>query len=171
MIGGLQGDFRDLDNKYLKQNILKYPKISVENILRCRSEIAWSFRNTQQHCAEWLLSHPGMKYPDVKCRRTEFSGYEMSRVAKLSGSTSSGFHQDDMRAKLSCSRWMITYPIRIWCPDGKHWLKWASLATAHVPPLSNGVSGRPVRVYSLHGFQRTLLNLRFALVIKKLSKH
>ena len=101
----------------------------------------------------------------------EISGYEMSRVAKLSGSTSSGFHQEDMRAKLSCSRWMITYPIRIWCPDGKHWLKWASLATAHVPPLSNGVSGHPVRVYSLHGFQRTLLNLRFALVIKKLSKH
>ena len=61
---------------------------------------------------------------------------------------------------------MITYPIRIWCSDGKHWLKWASLATAHVPPLSDGVSG-----HLCHGFQRTLLNLRIALVIKKLSKH
>ena len=40
---------------------------------------------------------------------------------------------------------MIAYPIRICCPDGKHWLKWASLATAHVLPLSNGVSGHPVR--------------------------
>ena len=36
---------------------------------------------------------------------------------------------------------------------------------------SDGVSGRTVRVYSLHGFQITLLNFRFALVIKKLSKH
>ena len=26
MIGGLQGDFGDLDNKYLKQNIPKYLK-------------------------------------------------------------------------------------------------------------------------------------------------
>ena len=37
--------------------------------------------------------------------------------------------------------------------------------------LSDGVSGRLVRVYSLHRFQITLLNFRFALVIKKLSKH
>ena len=28
----------------------------------------------------------------------------------------------------------IAYPIRICCPD--HWLMWASLATAHVPPPS-----------------------------------
>ena len=40
---------------------------------------------------------------------------------------------------------MLAYPIRICCPDGKHWLKCASLATAHVPPLSNGVSGLPIR--------------------------
>ena len=32
MIGGLQGDFGDLDNKYLKQNIPKYLKMSVGNI-------------------------------------------------------------------------------------------------------------------------------------------
>ena len=32
MIGGLQGDFGDLDNKYLKQNIPKYLRMSVENI-------------------------------------------------------------------------------------------------------------------------------------------
>ena len=36
---------------------------------------------------------------------------------------------------------------------------------------SDGVSGRPVWAYSLHGFQITLLNFRLALVIKKLSKH
>ena len=44
----------------------------------------------------------------------------------------------------------IAYPIWISCPD--HWLKCTSLttsfrqpATAHFPPPSDGVSGRPVR--------------------------
>ena len=32
MISGLQGEFGDLDNKYLKQNIPKYHKMSVKNI-------------------------------------------------------------------------------------------------------------------------------------------
>ena len=32
MIGGLQGEFADLDNKYLKKNIPKYLKMSVGNI-------------------------------------------------------------------------------------------------------------------------------------------
>ena len=32
MIGGLQGDFGNLDIKYLEQNISKYPKISLANI-------------------------------------------------------------------------------------------------------------------------------------------
>ena len=32
MIDGLQGDFGDLDNKYLKQNIPKYLKMSIGNI-------------------------------------------------------------------------------------------------------------------------------------------
>ena len=32
MIGGLQGEFGDLDNKYLKKNIPKYLKMSVGNI-------------------------------------------------------------------------------------------------------------------------------------------
>ena len=81
----------------------------------------------------------------------------------------------------------ITYPIRICCLD--HWLKWASLAmsfrqlaTAHVLPPSDGVSGhllllafriclwkRTSKLRFLmflsfpllwHGFQRTLLNHR-----------
>ena len=41
MIGGLQGDFGDLDNKYLKQNISK-----------CQSHISGSFRRTSRHCAK-----------------------------------------------------------------------------------------------------------------------
>ena len=40
MIGGLQGDFGDLDNKYLKQNIPKYLKMSVENIRKLQENIA-----------------------------------------------------------------------------------------------------------------------------------
>ena len=32
MIGGLQGEFGDLDIKYLKQNISKYLKMSVAHI-------------------------------------------------------------------------------------------------------------------------------------------
>ena len=32
MIGGLQGEFGDLDNKYLKKNIPKYLKMSIGNI-------------------------------------------------------------------------------------------------------------------------------------------
>ena len=34
MIGGLQGEFEDLDIKYLKQNIPKYLKMSVGNIMK-----------------------------------------------------------------------------------------------------------------------------------------
>ena len=39
MIGGLQGEFRDLDIKYLKQKISK-----------CRSQILGSFRRISQPC-------------------------------------------------------------------------------------------------------------------------
>ena len=40
MISGLQGDFGDLDNKYLKQNIPKYLKISVGNIRKVQENTA-----------------------------------------------------------------------------------------------------------------------------------
>ena len=35
MIGELQGDFGDLDNKYLKQNIPKYLNMSVITTEKC----------------------------------------------------------------------------------------------------------------------------------------
>ena len=57
MIGGLQGDFGDLDNKYLKQNIPKY-----------RWQISGNFRRTLQHFAKWLLSHPGRRYQMIRIR-------------------------------------------------------------------------------------------------------
>ena len=40
IIGGLQGDFGDLDNKYLKQNISKYLQMSVANIGKLQENIA-----------------------------------------------------------------------------------------------------------------------------------
>ena len=51
MIGGLQGEFGDLDIKYIKQNSSK-----------CRSQISGSFRRTSRHCilreklSGWALS-------------------------------------------------------------------------------------------------------------------
>nr|CAN73293.1 hypothetical protein VITISV_001953 [Vitis vinifera] len=47
--GGLQGEFGDLDIKYLKQNISK-----------SRSKISGSFRRTPRHCAKWLRNSPGL---------------------------------------------------------------------------------------------------------------
>ena len=40
MIGGLQGEFGDLDIKYLKQNISKYLKMSVGNIRKLQDNTA-----------------------------------------------------------------------------------------------------------------------------------
>ena len=40
MIGGLQGDFGDLDNKYQKQNIPKYLKMLVGNIKKLQENTA-----------------------------------------------------------------------------------------------------------------------------------
>ena len=55
MIGGLQGEFGDLDNKYLKKNISK-----------CRSHISGSFRRTPRHCAKWLWNSPGKRYQRIR---------------------------------------------------------------------------------------------------------
>ena len=54
MIGGFQGDFGDLDIKYLKKNISK-----------CRSHISGSFRRTPRHCAKWLRNSPGKRYQRI----------------------------------------------------------------------------------------------------------
>ena len=55
MIGRLQGDFGDLDIKYLKKNISK-----------CRSHISGSFRRTPRHCAKWLRNSPGKRYQRIR---------------------------------------------------------------------------------------------------------
>ena len=50
MIGGLQGDFGDLDNKYLKQNIPKY----LKNVDRKYQEASGEHRGTVQNDCETL---------------------------------------------------------------------------------------------------------------------
>ena len=55
MIGELQGDFGNLDIKYLKQNISK-----------CRSQISGSFRITLRYCAKWLRNSPGKCYQRIQ---------------------------------------------------------------------------------------------------------
>ena len=49
MIGGLQGEFGDLDIKYLKQNISKYPKMSVANIGKLQENTATLCRKISQN--------------------------------------------------------------------------------------------------------------------------
>ena len=49
MIGGLQGEFGDINIKYLKKNISK-----------CRSG---SFRRTPRHCAKWLRNFRSKRTP------------------------------------------------------------------------------------------------------------
>ena len=152
-----------------------------------------------------LLSHPDVRYPDVKCQRTEFRMLNIRRRWKVSwieflpgwnelcrtslfGATPSGFprrtcgalpYPNSLREKhmalVNITLRKIAYPIRICCLD--HWLMWASLAmsfrqlaTAHVPPPSDGVSGHLVRT-SLPWIPKNSPQSRIALVIKKLSKH
>ena len=77
MIGGLQGDFGDLDNKYLKQNISKYPKMSVANIWKLEENTAALCKKISQnvgrkyleasgeHCGtvqKWLRNSPDKRY-------------------------------------------------------------------------------------------------------------
>ena len=68
MIGGLQGDFGDLDIKYVKKNISKYLK---KNISKCRLHISGSFRRTPRHCAKWLRNSRGKRYQQIRICLTE----------------------------------------------------------------------------------------------------
>ena len=184
MISGLQGEFGDLDNKYLK-NIPKYLKISVGNIRKLQENTAALYTERRTLRVN-VIRRSGYVWPEkLKCpplpSGCEISGCKMLAYGILSRvdwamlrkggpsactrcrDPSPGWHgvrkairmknPDSLRGHappcypvlVNITLRMIAYPIRIWCPDGKYWLKWASLATAHVPPLSNGVSGRPVR--------------------------
>ena len=86
MIGGLQGDFGDLDIKYLKKNIsgdldIKYLK---QNISKCWSQISGSFRRTPRHCEKWLRNSPGKRYQWIRIcltREVETPSFPIRRQA------------------------------------------------------------------------------------------
>ena len=79
MIGGLQGDFGDLDIKYLKQNISKYLKMSVANIGKLQE-------NTATLCK--ISQDVGRKYREAsgEHRGTVQNGCETLRVSAIRGS-------------------------------------------------------------------------------------
>ena len=62
MIGGLQGEFGDLDIKYLKQNISKYPKMSVANIWKLQENTAALCRKISQNVGR----SPGERYQRIR---------------------------------------------------------------------------------------------------------
>ena len=77
MIGGLQGEFGDLDNKYLKQNIPKYHKMSVGNIRKLQENTAalYTERKTLRAC---VIRRSGYVYPEKLKRPPLPSGCEIS---------------------------------------------------------------------------------------------
>ena len=77
MIGRLQGEFGDLDNKYLKQNIPKYLKMSVGSIRKVQENTAalYTKRKTLQVS---VIRRSGYVYPEKLKRPPLPSGYEIS---------------------------------------------------------------------------------------------
>ena len=77
MIGGLQGEFGDLDNKYLKQNIPKCLKMSVENIRKVQENTAalYTERKTLQVS---IIRRSGYVYLEKLKRLPLPSGYRIS---------------------------------------------------------------------------------------------
>nr|CAN71262.1 hypothetical protein VITISV_014447 [Vitis vinifera] len=184
--GGLQGEFGDLDIKYLKQNIS-----------RCRSEISGSFkRNSVALCKNGC---PG----NLNCRLRMLSGgrnfgYEISGEGGMSAGLNSSpggmsyaarrypeqLHPDSPRGHAARSlsgfpqgeahntREHHTPDNSISYPD----MLSGSLTNVSKPcyspysPPSDGVSGRPVRT-SFAWIPKNSPQSWIALVIKKLSKH
>ena len=89
MIGGLQGEFGDLDIKYLKQNIPKYLKMSIENIRKLQENTValYTERKTLQVSA---IRRSGYVYPEDLKRPPLPSGYRISGC-KMSAHRTSSF--------------------------------------------------------------------------------
>ena len=81
MIGGLQGDFGDLDIKYLKKNISKYLK---QNISKCRSHISGSFRRTSWHYAKSAAKLSGWALSALCKMAVKSSGWALSANPDMS---------------------------------------------------------------------------------------
>ena len=168
MIGGLQGEFGDLDIKYLKQKISK-----------CRSHISGSFRRTPWHCAKWLRNFRSKRLISQPCNILPLAWSDLLAMAVtpsfqlrithrlkhwivnfLSFKTTYRMHKLDFR-KCSKSGWnychqecfmvdfsllpLLAFMICLWQMDFKA-LKLCFFIFLSFPLLC-------------HGFQVTLLNL------------
>ena len=82
MIGGLQGEFGDLDNKYLKKNIPKYLKMSVGNIRKLQENTVALYTERK---TLWVSTIRGFGYvwPEKLKRPPLPSGCEISRCKML----------------------------------------------------------------------------------------
>ena len=80
MIGGLQGEFGDLDIKYLKQNISKYPKMSIANIWKLQENTAALCRKVSQNVGRTYREASGENHGTVQ------NGCETLRVSAIKGS-------------------------------------------------------------------------------------
>ena len=110
MIGGLQGEFGDLDIKYLKQNIPKYLKMSVGNIKKLQENTAalYTERKTLQVS---VIRRSGYVYPKKLKRPPPPSSCEISGC-KMSthGMSSSPIRLWDIRMRWNAS-WIEFFPV------------------------------------------------------------
>ena len=110
MISGLQGDFGDLDIKYLKQKISK-----------CRSQILGSFKRTPRHCAKWLRNSLDKRYQRIRiCLIGEVETL-LSHPASSAGCEISGWNVggEEFRMWDIWRRWNVTRRSSAcaWCRD------------------------------------------------------
>ena len=89
MIGGLQGEFGNLDNKYLKQNIPKYLKISVGNIRKVQENTAALYIKRKKTLQVSVIRRSGYVYQEkLKCPSLS-SDYRISGCKMSAHGTSS----------------------------------------------------------------------------------
>ena len=154
MIGGLQGDFGNLDIKYLKQNISK-----------CRSHISGSFRRTPRHCAKWLWNSPGKRYRRIRICLTEEVETPSFPIRRQAPDAK---YSDGMSAKKNSgcetSGWNVaavgwnSYPSGMWQqPDGiPTRVEWVMIpvqvewAGSHTPCIQDLLMAKDFKALALH---------------------
>ncbi|RVW66867.1 hypothetical protein CK203_064257 [Vitis vinifera] len=158
--GGLQGEFGDLDIKYLKQNISKYLKMSVVHIGKRQENTAALCRKISQnvgrtyreasgeHCGTVQNGCETLRAPDVK-----YPGGMSAK--KISGCETSGWNVGGAEFRMCCLDHLLSLATSFRQP-----------ATTHVPSPSDGVSGRPVRT-SFVGIPKNFPQSLIVLVVEE----
>ena len=106
MIGGLQGEFEDLDIKYLKQNISK-----------CQSQISGSFRRTPQKYLKMSVANIGKLQENtakisqnVSRKYLEASGEHRGTMQKNISKCRSDISGSFRRTPRHCAKWLQNSP-------------------------------------------------------------